>query len=542
MNPLPKEKNAHFKKQRCVFVLGPHRSGTSVLTRSLTTMGVILGDALLAPACDNPKGFFEDEVTMHLNENFLSLIGCRFHTLILPEHIKTDTVNWYQKEIEATVISRFSEANIWGVKDPRLSRLWPYWIPIFEKTGVQPVFLLVNRNPLSVAESLKNRNGFSRIHGMSLWLLHQLDALEALLCYGGIVVDYDRMMDNSIHELKRIASFLDISDHLSPEDVQEFTDNFLDIKLQHTKYSHKHFSHDPSLLEGLCYRLYSEVLNAAHLSVGLDPETLHRLRTNCIEIRQEVTRLYDWMQIIDGMDQCTCPSSSLLTIYWRDMNNQGFNEKRTLNQFIDLNGSETEFELRFPDTDDRLTALRLDISSSPAVVILTDVVLLTNTNEIVWIWDGDSSHFSNPREVMVFPSGIDKSSILWATGYDPRFTLELPDEIFQSVGVQGRIRIKLSAYPVQKGLHLVEAAITNRFKQYEEYITELSKNTFQEVRYDIPPLAKELKEVADLLRRTLAHQETQKTEQEHRFHQIKQELIRAEAQLDLLKDVMRDRL
>ena len=43
-----------------ILVTGHHRSGTSATAGSLQALGVELGDKLMPPARDNPKGFFED--------------------------------------------------------------------------------------------------------------------------------------------------------------------------------------------------------------------------------------------------------------------------------------------------------------------------------------------------------------------------------------------------------------------------------------------------------------------------------------------------
>ena len=56
-------------------VLGMHRSGTSAITKGLEVLGVNLGDNLLPPKDDNPKGFFEDRDLVNLNERVLEKIG-----------------------------------------------------------------------------------------------------------------------------------------------------------------------------------------------------------------------------------------------------------------------------------------------------------------------------------------------------------------------------------------------------------------------------------------------------------------------------------
>ena len=71
-----------IKSQKLVIVLSMHRSGTSALTRGLTTMGVMLGDRLMAAHPNiNDKGFFEDIDFVALNEEILKACGRKWFSL-----------------------------------------------------------------------------------------------------------------------------------------------------------------------------------------------------------------------------------------------------------------------------------------------------------------------------------------------------------------------------------------------------------------------------------------------------------------------------
>src|SRR5665213_3543412 len=50
-----------------IVVLGMHRSGTSALTGMLRHLGVVLGDNMMPPTTDNPRGYWEqaDIVDLH---------------------------------------------------------------------------------------------------------------------------------------------------------------------------------------------------------------------------------------------------------------------------------------------------------------------------------------------------------------------------------------------------------------------------------------------------------------------------------------------
>lgn len=61
--------------QQLVVVLGMHRSGTSVLARGLQVLGVELGERLLPPAADNPRGFWEDLDVIGIDERVLAALS-----------------------------------------------------------------------------------------------------------------------------------------------------------------------------------------------------------------------------------------------------------------------------------------------------------------------------------------------------------------------------------------------------------------------------------------------------------------------------------
>ena len=227
-------------KKRCALVLGSHRSGTSVLTRSLVAAGVYLGENLMEPIAENnPKGFFEDIITNQLDEAFLKDINCRWDSIVLPTNIASQVVATYQKNINEMVLKRFADSFLWGLKDPRISRLWRLWLPVFAETDIEPVFVLANRHPFSVASSLAKRDRMPEAHALALWAVHQLDSLEALVQQGGLVVDYDLVMKEPRHELQRIASFLGTADRLAQDEIDGFECDFLAHELRHSHYLHE---------------------------------------------------------------------------------------------------------------------------------------------------------------------------------------------------------------------------------------------------------------------------------------------------------------
>ena len=147
------------KKPKTLIILGMHRSGTSCITRMFNLNGVYLGHSLLAPQDDNPKGFWENLHIFKINEKILKQSGGSWDNP--PHKIK---VTFFDKLSMMNIL--YNRRNkILGIKDPRLLITWEAWKPFIENYTIIGVF----RHPLSVAKSLKKRNGFDTLKSIDLW-------------------------------------------------------------------------------------------------------------------------------------------------------------------------------------------------------------------------------------------------------------------------------------------------------------------------------------------------------------------------------------
>jgi hypothetical protein len=221
--------------QRVVVVLGMHRSGTSVLTRALLEFGAYLGPDLMSSALDNPKGYWEDMQIYALNERLLQAIGLRWHSVgpIDPLVWQLSEVSALRLEALELVRERLSASPMWGFKDPRTARLLPFWNPVLQRANADVRYLIVYRNPLSVARSLSTRDGFAAEKSYLLWLEHLIPAMVETASARRVVVDYDSMLATPDRELRRIESALGLQ-RLSNEtpDGGGYA-AFLDASLRH---------------------------------------------------------------------------------------------------------------------------------------------------------------------------------------------------------------------------------------------------------------------------------------------------------------------
>ena len=158
-------------------ILGSGRSGTSLLAGTLHSAGYYLGDQLLPPGSDNPKGFYEDREVNSINEVLLSGVTPP-HPPGSTDHAD-NTVSWGWRwladvpvdaaiactPILAKQIRKLTSNTPYCFKDPRLCYTLPVWRPYLDDC----VFLCVFREPAHTAHSiLKVCERGEYLHGLEI--------------------------------------------------------------------------------------------------------------------------------------------------------------------------------------------------------------------------------------------------------------------------------------------------------------------------------------------------------------------------------------
>lgn len=284
---------------RSVVVLGMHRSGTSVLSRALIALGVDFGSGLMSGKQDNPKGHFEDEEAYSINEAFLGETGCRWHSLLLPRTYPDERLEAYRNRVHQLIKDKYSGLSLWGLKEPRITRLLPLWEAAMREQGIAPIYILANRNPLSVAASLHNRNDMPRAQALALWALHQMDGLRAVIRHGGLVVDYDALMSQPRLELERIGRFLGVGLLEREAEVASFVNDFLEQGLRHSHYEARTGS--DTGIESICLSFHDDLLKLARTNCALQEKELTLAENLLMRIEHELSSYQDWFSAIDTL-------------------------------------------------------------------------------------------------------------------------------------------------------------------------------------------------------------------------------------------------
>ena len=203
-----------------------------MLTRLLHGCGLYLGpkDALMPPQADNPDGFWEHLGFVGLNDELLDALGGAWD---LPpktnEKLSEERLDPLRMKARL-LIEGFDSAQIWGWKDPRNSLTLPFW------EGLLPGLktLIIVRNPLEAAYSMRKRNGTSYAFGLRLWEIYNRRLIEAATKQERLFTHYDLFFENAEKELQRIGNFVGLPDAKIHRAVE----------LVATKRRHTHFTID----------------------------------------------------------------------------------------------------------------------------------------------------------------------------------------------------------------------------------------------------------------------------------------------------------
>jgi hypothetical protein len=218
---------------KLIIILGMHRSGTSVVARGLQVLGVCLGENLMAVQPDNPKGFWEDLDINAFNIEMLNALEGEWHDLrpITERDVETLKAGGFLERGVGLLKDKISGVDAFGIKDPRMARLFPFWKEVLRKSGCDVYYILTLRHPVSVAWSLARRDGFEPAKSYLLWFVHVLTSIAGTQGEKRILVDYDILMSAPRAELERIAGFLDLP--LDAEEFERYRADFLDESLNH---------------------------------------------------------------------------------------------------------------------------------------------------------------------------------------------------------------------------------------------------------------------------------------------------------------------
>jgi len=221
-------------KQTCILILGMHRSGTSALTGLLYDNELFIGNNLLAPQEDNQKGFFENINILKLNNKILAKLNSSWDNVTFDiSEINQEQEIYFVNEIKKTILNEFKNIDTFGIKDPRISILLPFWLKAFSDLNISVKTIFIYRNPYEVALSLEKRNQFSFEKSLNLWLLYTRSIINYIGKIQVELITYRELMNNTEISIKNLIEKLSILTSLQDNDIRI---NLIEQNLYHAKF------------------------------------------------------------------------------------------------------------------------------------------------------------------------------------------------------------------------------------------------------------------------------------------------------------------
>jgi hypothetical protein len=241
--------NTAVANENGVFILGMHRSGTSVLAGLLHFLGYSAGTGKLVGSTEhNPKGYFEMESLVIQNQDWLIQQKVSWGNGMG----KFDASEARLNETGLETLLSLNVPEPWMMKDPRLCISLPAWDPYFKKP---PPVVFTYRHPLSVALSLCQRSTTELFYGLKSWIYHNMHAIHNMRGRCVVRTSHKTLMDNPVNEIVRISSELaekcGLSTPPSPRDDEfgEKVDEFVSASLHHYQEVIEQGIHKGTLLE-----------------------------------------------------------------------------------------------------------------------------------------------------------------------------------------------------------------------------------------------------------------------------------------------------
>ena len=191
-------------RRQALVVAGMHRSGTSAMARLLSLSGATLPERVMDPGPDNPLGYWEPWEMVALDDEILEAVDSRWDNVFA---VKDNDRAWaargrFLDKAKDFLTHNFGDQDLLVMKDPRSSILAGFWRQALDEIAVDPVYVIMVRHPLEVADSLLARNGSPRAKSLLLWTSYMLaverdtrDAPRIFVTYSDMLNDWGGVLD-----------------------------------------------------------------------------------------------------------------------------------------------------------------------------------------------------------------------------------------------------------------------------------------------------------------------------------------------------------
>lgn len=197
-------------RKKIVFVLGMHRSGTSLTAEIIHSMGFsVPGISLDSIDSVNAHGFWESKDVFEINEKILSAAGLKWYHICPVGHVfkNLSDMEGFSREISGFLALESEKLGDLVIKDPRICLLWPLWFSAIDQSVFNIKVIFVNRHPSSVAASIRKRDGFSFFSSHLLWTYYFFSVFGREKFPETLVLNYEQLLCDK-HNGSVISDFI----------------------------------------------------------------------------------------------------------------------------------------------------------------------------------------------------------------------------------------------------------------------------------------------------------------------------------------------
>lgn len=283
--------NFQTDSREVVVVLGPGRSGTSLVMQLLVAFGLQVSKNLIPANASNPNGFYEDSDIKEIQAGLSACLGAS-PVLPLPlDWLRTKCAS-VSKDKLYKVIQRNLECchGLYGFKDPRTASFLPLWTMVFNSMRIVPKYVLAVRDPSSVLASFVRQYNDPPHVAELVWLLRTIEALEncAASCF---IVHYEEWFCEPKPPVETLLQYTGLE--------QDFKGNLSDVLANIVKPNLNRASNDDYKIQNpYVLKLYA-ALQECH-GVNFDRE---RLMVVVKECRRAMEGFKGWYQFAQRVNQ-----------------------------------------------------------------------------------------------------------------------------------------------------------------------------------------------------------------------------------------------
>jgi hypothetical protein len=190
-------------KPKIVFIIGMHRSGTSLLSNCLVENGFSIGKTKNTDKdWQNPNGYFENDAFTHLHDKLLNYNNSSWCSITKE---KMDYTQDHIEEYKHLLKTEFDNLNLILIKDPRLTFFVDFLKEVCSN-NYEYKFLFLKRNKKECCNSL------SKAQNKNIEVCKNLyDITMSKYCEEYLMIDHNDIIYKNDLVIKDISKYININ-------------------------------------------------------------------------------------------------------------------------------------------------------------------------------------------------------------------------------------------------------------------------------------------------------------------------------------------